>query len=128
MHGERSESTTSNLRTIQRRSKEILSSWWSGYTDGAKNQIDDADYPAWVESYLVAMLAGRLQLPLPDWYTDTSRDDDEVMNTLKLIAGAKATGDAVFRSAAAGAANPVAATLPLPDPPTWSPMFDQRRT
>lgn len=107
--------------------RQLLNRWWTAYTDGAKSQIDVADYPVLVEIYLVAMLAGRLQLPLPDWYADTE-DDDELISTLKLIGGAKATSETIFRRTAAGSAGSVSASsadasLPLPNPPNWSPMF-----
>ncbi len=104
----------------------VLRQWWSGFTDAAQRQIDAADYPAWVENYLVAMLAGRVGLPLPDWYTDIKEDDDELLNTLNLIAGAEGASEAVFRLAAAGHAGaPLDASLPLPAGPTWAPMFAQ---
>jgi hypothetical protein len=105
---------------------ENLRQWWGSYTDAAKRQIDVADYPAWVETYLVAMLSQRVNLPLPDWYTSTQKDDDELLNTLKLIAGAEGAGEAIFRRAASGhrGETPIA-SLPLPAPPNWAPMFAQ---
>lgn len=106
---------------------EILQRWWGGYTEAARRQIDVADYPAWVENYLVAMLAGRLQLPLPQWYLNTQKDDDELLSTLKLIAGAEGVGEAIFRRAATGNRDQSAATLPLPAPPRWSPLFADDR-
>ncbi len=102
---------------------ETLRMWWSAYTAGAKGQIEVADYPVCVENYLVAMLAGRLQLPLPDWYTNTASEEDELTSTLKLIAGTKATEEAIFRLAAAGSREAAIATEPLPAPPNWAPMF-----
>ncbi len=102
---------------------EAVRSWWSAYTEAAKVQIDAADYPVFVETYLVAMLAGRLQLPLPDWYASPAEDDDEVVSTLKLIAGAKETGETIFRLAATGSNETTDATIPLPAAPNWSPMF-----
>ncbi len=105
---------------------ENLRQWWSSYTDAAKRQIDVADYPAWVETYLVAMLSRRVHLPLPDWYTNTQQGDDELLSTLKLIAGAEGAGEAIFRRAASGHGGETPnASLPLPAPPTWAPMFAQ---
>lgn len=103
--------------------QKLLDSWWAAYTDGAKSQIDVADYPVLVETYLIAMLAGRLQLPLPDWYTAKIDSDDGVTSTLNLIGGAKATGENIFRQAAIGSEKSAAASLPLPAPPNWSPLF-----
>lgn len=102
---------------------EVLAQWWASYTGEVKQQIDAADYPAWVEYYLVAMLSGRTGLPLPAWYRDTSEGDDALLNSLKLIGGAEETGEAVFRLAAAPySGDPETATLPLPPPPNWSPV------
>ncbi len=98
-----------------------LNQWWSRYTNFARAQIEAADYPPWVETYLVAMLSGRLNLPLPDWYSQAN-DDDKLVDTMKLIAGAEKINDQVFRQAAVGTANPTqAAALPLPPPPDWKP-------
>ena len=105
---------------------QTLTRWWAGYTSAAKQQIDSADYPTWVENYLVAMLSGRLHLPLPDWYLDTNKQEDELLSTLKLVAGVEGVGDAIFRRQAAGlGANIQAANLPLPPPPNWYPLFSQ---
>ena len=104
---------------------EILASWWKGYTEAARRQMDAADYPAWVENYLVAMLGGRLQLPLPTWFTNTTKKDDELLSTLKLIAGAEGAGEAIFRRVAVGQRESSTATLPLPAGPNWAPLFNQ---
>lgn len=103
-----------------------LRQWWSSFTAAANRQIDAADYPPWVETYLVATLARRLGLPLPDWYTDTQKGDDELLDTLKLIAGAEGAGEAIFRRAAFGHSGEMPmASMPLPEPPNWDPMFAQ---
>lgn len=105
---------------------QALTRWWAGYTKAAKQQIDSADYPTWVENYLVAMLSGRLHLPLPDWYLDTNQQEDELLSTLKLVAGVEGVGEAIFRKQAAGLGTNVQnANLPLPSPPNWSPLFSQ---
>jgi hypothetical protein len=104
------------------RHRQTLQSWWESYTAAAQSQIEAADYPVLVETYLIAMLAGRLQLPLPDWYRSAS-EDDELMSSLKLIAGAKATGESIFREAAAGFPGSVDASLPIPAGPRWAPPF-----
>ncbi|MEM1070431.1 MAG: hypothetical protein AAGI63_16135, partial [Planctomycetota bacterium] len=46
---------------------EMLTTWWKSYSDAARRQIASADYPAWVENYLIAMLSGRTNQKLPDW-------------------------------------------------------------
>lgn len=102
----------------------LLNRWWSSYTDAVHRQIDAAKYPPLVENYLVAMLSGRLDLPLPDWYRDTTEQDDELLSTLQLVAGARGVSESTFRRAAAGNTEvSQTASLPLPAPPPWAPMF-----
>jgi len=104
----------------------MLRQWWSAYTSAAKRQIDAAKYPPYVESYLVAMLAGRLNLPLPDWYLQIDDSTKDVTDTLKLIGGASDVAQDVFRRAAVGDARPIqVATLPLPAAPEWAPDADR---
>ena len=102
--------------------QEMLQAWWSTYTAAAKRQIDAADYPPWVETYLVAMLSGRLGLPLPDWYPAEDRSGDSLVDTLKLVAGAGGVDNDLFALAAAGRGlSRGEASLPLPPPPAWRP-------
>ncbi|MGB7329514.1 MAG: hypothetical protein WBD31_31840, partial [Rubripirellula sp.] len=100
-----------------------------GYTASVKNQIDAADYPAWVEEYLIAMLSRRTRSPLPAWYNNASNDEDGLTDAMKLIAGASGVSEAVFRRSAVGfldiSGRPLPeATLPLPAPPRWAPLYD----
>ncbi|MGB7344452.1 MAG: hypothetical protein WBD20_09585 [Pirellulaceae bacterium] len=102
-----------------------LNEWWTSFSAAAKRQIDSADYPPWVENYLVAMLAAQTGQPLPEWFAASDKDDDQVIGTLKLLFGTEAVGETIFRRAAAGdfAKNQVAA-LPLPASPVWkSPVY-----
>ncbi len=100
---------------------EQLGRWWDRYANLAREQIDAAGYPTWVESYLVAMLSGRLGLPLPDWFAREGNEDDKLIDTIKLIAGIEEISDRVFRQAAAGIPSASElADLPLPSPPTWA--------
>lgn len=104
----------------------LMASWWNSYTSAAKRQIDEGDYPPWVESYLVAMLSGRTSLPLPNWYTARDTDDDPLIATLKLLIGAEGVSEEVFRVTASGSVNrtiggPQSASLPMPAPPRWVP-------
>ncbi len=100
----------------------LLGQWWNGYTEAARAQMESADYPTVVESYLVAMLAARTGMRLPEWYFETQQADDQLVDTLKLIAGAEGISDAIFRRAAADRRRETsAADLPLPAPPAWVP-------
>jgi hypothetical protein len=104
---------------------DMLAAWWKTYADAAQRQIASADYPASVETYLMAMLSGRTGQSLPDWFSDEAPSDDELWNVLKLIGGAKEVGDALFRQSAVGrSVAPDDVLLPLPEPPRWSPLFD----
>lgn len=126
---------------------QTISTWWSGYTDAAKRQIDAANYPPHVETYLVAMLSGRLQVPLPSWYAETQPDENKLVSTLELIAGGKQISEAIFRQRAAGLdtagldttrldttrletggvrAGNQSGMLPVPRPPTWIPPVGYR--
>lgn len=124
---------SSNLGTFELRPQtnpalhaETLGRWWAGYIAAAKKQMDTGDYPPWVENYLIAMLSGRMKLPLPDWYLNTAKEDDELLSTLKLLAGSEGVGEAIFRKQAAGMnAVSQAADQPLPAPPTWNPPYER---
>ena len=108
-----------------------LSDWWAAYTTAAKDQMERSDYPARIEAYLVAMLSGRLGLPLPDWYLPPVEGDDRqrLTGTLALLGGADRVNDRIFRAVALGSADadiagyvaPAAsvADRPLPPPPNW---------
>ncbi len=99
----------------------MLGEWWTAYTAAAKRQIDAADYPPWVENYLVAMLSGRMGLSLPEWFVASEQDDDQVLGTMKLLAGTESIEEEVFRRAAAGDTRAAeTASLPLPAPPAWN--------
>ena len=103
---------------------QTIRAWWQGYTDAAKRQIDSADYPTWVENYLVAMLSGRLHLPLPTWYVMEDPKADQLIDTFKWIAGAQGVSETVFRRKAAGLdSESLVASVPLPAPPNWSPLL-----
>ncbi|TWT65514.1 hypothetical protein [Crateriforma conspicua] len=100
----------------------MLNQWWSVYTDAAKRQIDSADYPTYVEDYLVAMLAGRLNLPLPDWYLAEDDSEAALTDTLKLIGGATDVAQRIYREAAAGMRDTTGGEdQTLPAPPAWLP-------
>ncbi|WDQ17319.1 hypothetical protein [Rhodopirellula sp. P2] len=112
----------------------LQTAWWEETTAAAKRQMDATDTPPWVPTYLVAMLSGRLNLPLPAWFGrgDETETQDPLLHTLEWIGGAAGVANEVFAAAAAGgtlqqALNDPApaqvAALPLPVSPAWqSPM------
>ncbi len=101
---------------------QLLGQWWSDYTAAAKTRIDLGDYPPWVENYLVAMLSGRLHLPLPSWFETESKTEDALVSTLKLIAGAEEATEAMFRRTASGHQVPPAMSrqVSIPPAPRWT--------
>ncbi|NNE00169.1 MAG: hypothetical protein HKN47_22850 [Pirellulaceae bacterium] len=100
--------------------RELMNDWWTAYTDAAKRQIDAGDYPPWVENYLVAMLSQRTGTRLPEWFAPKQEDADQLIGTLKLLAGIEGVGETMFRRAAAGDFQQIQPTaLPLPAPPRW---------
>ena len=98
----------------------IVQEWWTAFSAAAKRQIDAGDYPPWVENYLVAMLAGQTGAALPEWYRPSEADDDQLIGTLKLLAGTEGVGESTFRRVATGDLSQREPTsLPIPNPPTW---------
>ncbi|MEO1616801.1 MAG: hypothetical protein AAFV88_13165 [Planctomycetota bacterium] len=101
--------------------------WWDGFTEQAKRQMEDADYPGSVESYLVAMLSGRTGNRLPQWYLEEGDEKDPLLATLEVLAGAESMLSEMFRLTAAGLDErrlPLEAVareprLALPEPPRW---------
>ncbi|KAA5542247.1 hypothetical protein FYK55_15710 [Roseiconus nitratireducens] len=114
---------------------ESMASWWQAFTANAKRQIDDGDYPPWVETYLIAMLSGRTGNSLPAWFLERAEDDDPLWKTLKVLGGAEEVSGEIFRQTAAGLTDdnrPVPANpdpvdaLPLPAGPRWvQPTFPE---
>ena len=103
----------------------MLATWWKSYSEAAKRQIDSADYPASVENYLLAMLSSRTGQSLPEWFIEAPPVEDELLSTLKLIGGAKGVVERAFRESAIGwAQDPPVASLPLPEPPRWAPLYE----
>ncbi|MEM9827720.1 MAG: hypothetical protein AAF958_14100 [Planctomycetota bacterium] len=106
---------------------ELRDRWWNGYTEAAQLQMDAADYPTRVESYLLAMLSSRMDLPLPDGYLKpimdplTDQPDDALWGALQLIGGGEAIAAQTFRQVATGALAATGETAPLPPPPNWLP-------
>lgn len=101
-----------------------MNRWWASFSAAMKEQMDAGDYPAIVESYLTAFLAGRFDLPLPsEFVVDASDDDPSLVSTLKLVGGTESIRSAVFRRAAIGSAGlSPTADLPLPSEPRWAPV------
>ena len=102
-----------------------MNRWWSSYGAEMQRLSDAGDYPAIVESYLVALLAGRLGLELPaKFLVDAIDSDPTLVSTLSLIAGTEKIRSTIFRRAALGSPEPgLIANLPLPNEPRWAPAI-----
>ncbi len=100
-----------------------LTQWWSVYCHSMMDQMQRGDYPPLIESYLIAMLSGRLGLPLPAGFLPGSgAEEASMVSTLKLIAATDSVRTAIFRhTAVAGAEPPMPADRPLPESPRWGP-------
>jgi hypothetical protein len=101
----------------------LLWQWWDAYQSDARRRIRSADYPPIVETYLSAMLSGRLGL---DSFRGDFADPAPVtspLSTLALLAGAEALRIEAVRTASVGPPvdPPAAANLPLPEPISWAP-------
>ncbi len=107
--------------------RQMLLQWWNGYTQALMRQMDVGDYPPIIESYLIALLSGRLDLPLPDGFlTADPTGEASMLSTLKLIAGTEAIRTSILRRAAAGVDGATAiADLPVPAGPQWQPVASE---
>lgn len=87
----------------------FLALWWNDFTEQTKQQIDSMDMPPWVQTYSIAMLASRLDLPLPAWYGQESSGEESnpLQMTLKWIGGAAEVANSVFVTAAIGNSGPM---------------------
>lgn len=101
---------------------DLLAQWWLAYTSAMQRQIASGDHPPIVENYLIALLSGRLDLPLPaNFLDDPNRGDASMLSTIGLIAGTEAIQTSILRRIAAGTAGAAeVANLPLPAAPQWS--------
>lgn len=104
--------------------RDLLMQWWQGFTAALSRQSGQADYPTVVESYLIALLSGRLDLPLPEGFLDDeAADQTPLVASLSLIAGTEAAHATVLRQTAAGVrGGGEVANLPLPAAPQWQPV------
>ncbi|WP_164104270.1 hypothetical protein [Candidatus Laterigemmans baculatus] len=98
-----------------------LLDWWSVYTESVARNIRNGDYPPLVETYLAAMLSGRLALPLPEeLQADAGEEATSIATTLELVAGTEQMRNRVLERVAQGdTERDASADLPVPAPPQW---------
>ena len=101
----------------------LLSSWWDGYVQHAKKQIEQSDYPAIVEHYLTHMLAYRYGFALPDLAKSSSvarrQKQSDPLPTLALVAGVEGLRAEVFQESLRKPESNDLKIVPVPAPPEW---------
>lgn len=113
--------------------RKMLESWWSAYTDRARQAISAADYPPLVEHYLVSMLARRFSLPIPEELQAVplsseggNAKEDSIASTLELIAGTEGLRNQILQNAAQGDTQTTSAPAPqLPMAPDWQAVLPE---
>lgn len=107
---------------------DLMNQWWEGYALQMQSQIESADYPTLVESYLLATLARQNQLKLPSWFIEATSVEEDLVDPLKLIGGVEEVSDTIFKLAARGVDNHSSVRrMKLPDSPKWKPAQDSIR-
>ncbi len=99
----------------------LVRSWWDGYVQQAKRQVERSDYPAIVESYLTHMLAYRYGFDLPDLVPKTAskRKQTDPMPTIALVAGVAELRAELFQESLRKTSPQSLKLVPTPEPPRW---------
>ena len=99
----------------------LIRSWWNGYVQQAKRQIERSDYPAIVESYLTHMLAYRYGFELPDVFkkSATKRKQTDPLPTIALVAGVEELRAELFQESLRKSPPLSLKLVPTPEPPKW---------
>ena len=98
----------------------LFQSWWSGYVQHAKTQVERSDYPAIIENYLTHMLAYRYGFELPDLVPKQSRKKQtDPLPTIALMAGVAELRAELFQESLRNAPSANEPTVPTPAPPRW---------
>lgn len=100
--------------------RRLIRQWWREYSAQAQNKTANGALPPLLESYLAAMLSGRLGLEL-DRAGFRSAQRDPLRQTMDLVFDTESLkSDLMFELMVEDAA-PEAALRPLPDPILWTP-------
>lgn len=101
----------------------LLATWWDGYVQHAKKQIEQSDYPAIVEHYLTHMLAYRYGFALPDIAKSSAaakkQKQSDPLPTLALVAGVEGLRAEVFQESLRKPGPNDLKLVPVPAPPQW---------
>ncbi len=99
----------------------LVRSWWDGYVQQAKRQLERSDYPAIVESYLTHMLAFRygFELPEPMKKSPSKRKQSDPLPTIALVAGVEELRAELFQESLRKPPPMSLKLVPTPEPPRW---------
>ena len=99
----------------------LVRSWWDGYVQQAKRQLERSDYPAIVESYLTHMLAYRygFELPVLAKKDAAKRKQSDPLPTIALVAGVEELRAELFLESLRKAPPLSLKLVPVPEPPRW---------
>ena len=99
----------------------LLRSWWDGYVQQAKRQLERSDYPAIVESYLTHMLAYRYGFELPELVKKDAKKakQSDPLPTIALVAGVEELRAELFLESLRKAPPSSLKLVPVPEAPRW---------
>jgi hypothetical protein len=100
----------------------LLASWWDGYVQQAKRQIERSDYPTIVENYLVHMLAYRYGFALPDLVKSEKaarKRQEDPLPTLALVAGVEGLRAEIHQESLRAVDASDLRMVPPPSAPRW---------
>ncbi|MCY2984235.1 MAG: hypothetical protein NTY15_11465 [Planctomycetota bacterium] len=99
----------------------LMRSWWGGYVEQAKRQVERSDYPSIVESYLTHMLAYRYGFELPELVkkTTSKRKQTDPLPTIALVAGVAELRAELFQESLRKTPPQNLKLVPRPEPPRW---------
>ena len=94
----------------------MFTQWWRETNTGNKQQLDWADYPPLVDTYLKSMLSHRLGVPLPG---ERKKNKDPFAETLELIFDMESLRSETIKRGMAGLADIGPADKPMPPDVDW---------
>ncbi len=99
----------------------LVRSWWDGYVQQVKRQLERSDYPAIVESYLTHMLAYRYGFEVPVLVKKDAKKakQSDPLPTIALVAGVADLRAELFLESLRKAPPSSMKLVPVPEPPRW---------
>lgn len=100
----------------------LLRSWWDGYVQQAKKQIERSDYPTIVETYLTQILAYRYGFPLPKLIKSgnaSKPNPSDPLQTIALVAGVESLRAEILQDSLRPLQSSDFRIVPTPASPRW---------